>query len=416
MIVRRSALELNWKLEAAVGTSKGIRRHRAKIQSAFAIALFALISPSSSAFAQTQDAGQPLQLSISAQSANVVEPFPARLILHFRNSGTQPLWLYRPVRDAATMSQSALGPSPGGSTLVAHLEPETHTTASASLTPGMGTLLRPAGMPRPKLFRISPGGTYDETLAIQLSPAKQETGSASQSLWGMYGISVAYSASYANGPNINRDLGVDLWQGSVSSNVVSIHLQAASGAASISGTVMNRRMEQDWGILVSLSDWNGHLVEQAVTGNDGGFSFSNLPYGRYWVTVRVPGSKMNTAFFEHADLSPSKPDANLRLIMLPPDEDDAKQLLHKPVLFRVRDNAGHPLANVQLDILWSNGPVMESPKVETNDDGLAEVNLLPGSNYVTIRRRDCPKQDEMVNVDSGPGIDGFPMVSDCSKQ
>jgi Carboxypeptidase regulatory-like domain len=384
-----------------------------------AIAASLLASAGALALGQTQGASQTLQLTVSAESQEIVEPLPIRLVLHFHNSGTQLLWLYKPVRDAAAMSQSPLGPSPGGSTLAAHLEPQSASAGVASVTPAVGTLLRAAGMPRPRLISVPPGGSYQEPLAIHIAPAEHEAGASHSPLWGAYQLSVAYSASYANGADINRSLGVDVWQGSVSSNSVSIQIQPASAAdaGSISGTVLNRQMEQDWGILVSLSDSSQQLVAQMLTGNDGGFSFSHLPYGRYWVTVRTPGSNFNSGFFEHADLSPSDPAATLRLIMLnPEDSDDARELLHKPVLFRIRDNAGNPLAGAELSILWSNGPIMETLKAETSEDGLAEINLIPGSNYVTIRKRGCPKQDEMANVATGPGIDGFVMTFSCQKQ
>lgn len=397
-----------------VGASKRVWQGRVDV--AFTILVLMLTFARQALFGQAQAAGQELQLSISAESPAAVEPFPVRLILHFHNSGNKPLWLYKPVRDAAAMSQSALGPNPGGSTLAVHLEPEAVPQGSQSVNPALGTLFRPVRMPHPRLISVAPGGNYLETLAIHIAPAVRRTGNASAPIWGTYRIVAAYTASYSNGAATNRDLGVDVWQGSVSSNPVLIQLQPASAVGSISGTVLNRQMEQDWGILVSLSDVNEHVVDQTLTGNDGGFSFSHLPFGRYWVTVRTPGSETNTGFFEHADLSASSPDAKLKLIMLPTEEDDAKQMLHRPVLFRIRDNAGNPLPGAELDILWSNGPVMESLKAKTNEDGLAEINLLPGSNYVTVRRRNCPKQDQMVNVDSGPGIDGFSIVSDCGKQ
>jgi hypothetical protein len=395
------------------------KRQRWPGEIAFEITTLLLAAAAVFARGQTKTTGQNLQLTISPESSEVVEPLPIRLALNFHNSGTQTLWLYRPVRDAAAMSQSPLGPSPGGSTLTVDLQPERAPGGASSSNPAVGTLLRTAGMPRPKLIPIPAGGSYQENVAIHVAPANQQAGSSSQPIRGTYQVSVAYSASYANGAEIDGSLGVDVWQGSVSSSPVSIQLQPPSvtGGGSISGAVLNRQMEPDWGILVSLSDSNEHLVEQMVTGNDGGFSFSDLPYGRYWVTVRTPGSNFNTGFFEHADISPSDPATKLRLIMLnPEDGDDAKEILHKPVLFRIRDNAANPVAGAELAILWSNGPVMQTLKTETNEDGLAEINLIPGSNYVTIRKRGCPKQDEMANVAAGPGIDGFVMTFSCAKR
>jgi hypothetical protein len=386
---------------------------------AVAIAALLLAAANAIPLEQTQSSTTTLQLTISPESPAIVEPLPVRLTLNFHNSGAQTIWLYKPARDAAAMSQSPLGSSPGGSTIAIHLEPQSGSSVALSSSPAVATLLRPASMPRPRLIPIPAGGSYQETVAFHIVPASQQAGTSNGSIWGAYQVSVEYSASYSNGADINRSLGVDVWQGSVSSNPVSIQLQSASAAkdGSISGTVLNRDMQQDWGILVSLSDSNQHLVEQMVTGNDGGFSFSHLPYGRYWVTVRTPGANFNTGFFEHADISPSQAAATLRLIMLnPEDGDDAKEILHKPVLFRVRDNAGNPVAGADLKILWSNGPIMETLKAETNEDGLAEINLIAGSNYVTIRKRGCPNQDEMANVDAGTGIDGFVMTFSCQKQ
>jgi hypothetical protein len=396
---------------------KGIRESSiaARMASVFAGLLIAASLPVS--LGQTQRVNQPLQFTISAESPEVIQPLPARLILHFRNVGNHPLWLYRPIRDAAAISESSLGPSPGGSTLALHLEPANAQAAAALQMPAVCTLLQPAGMPRPRLVQLAPGSNFQQTVAIHIAPA-QRTGNAHEPLWGAYRISVIYGASYSNGPSINSNLGVDLWQGSIDAGPLPITLEPASAASggSISGTVVNRQMQPDWGILVSLTDSHNRLMEQMVTGNDGGFSFSQLPYDRYWVTVRTPGSDVNTSFFEHADLSGSHPDAQLKLIMLNPEEDDAKQLAHKPVLFRIRDNAGNALGDTELQILWSNGPVLETVRTETDADGLAEANLIPGANYVTIRRRHCPKQDQLANVAAGTGIDGFAMTVGCEKQ
>jgi hypothetical protein len=396
------------------GTSQG----RALVEIGFRAAILILTAAAPFTSGQMQGPTQVLQLSISAESPGVVEPFPVRLVLHFHNSGNQPLWLFKPVRDAAAISQSSLGPNPGASTIAVHLESASSSPGSPSTNPAVGTLLRTPGMPRPKLIPVAAGGSYQENLALNIAPATRQTGQGSEPVWGAYRLTAIYSASYANGVTINNNLGVDVWQGSVSSNQLPIQLQLAPAGneGTISGTVLNRHMQQDWGILVSLSDSNQHVIAQRVTGNDGGFSFSQLPYGRYWVTVRTPGSDVDTGFFEHADLSASKPDARLKLIMLSPEDYDARQLLHKPVLFRIRDGAGNPVPAAELHILWSNGPVMENLKVETDANGLAEINLIPGSNYVTIRKRHCPKQDEMANVAPGSGIDGFVMTFECEKQ
>lgn len=377
-----------------------------------------VLSPSAAPGAgHAQASAQLLQLTISPDSSRISEPFPIRLVLHFHNSGTRPLWIYKPVRDAAGISEVPAGANPGGSSLAVHLEPQSSAVRAASRAPAVGTLLRPAGMPHPALVQIAPGADYAETVPISIAPAKAGGSGSAQPIWGTYKISVAYSASFANGTTIDSNLGVDVWQGSVSSNEAGIQFEPApaTAAGTISGTVVSRQMQPDWGILVSLSDSDQHVIEQSVTGYDGAFSFSHLPEGRYWVTVRRPGTDRDTGFFEHADISSSQPETQLKLIMLNPEEYDAKQLLHKPVLVRLTDPAGSPVAGAALDILWSSGTVMEQQRVQTGENGLAQVSLIAGSNYVTIRKRHCPKQDEMVDVASGRGIDGFSLTLNCRK-
>jgi hypothetical protein len=383
-----------------------------RLRNIIVAAAFVALAATTPVRAQSPNGTAALAISISVESPDISEPFPARVTLHFHNAETHPLWLYRPVRDIGARSRSALGPSPGGSTLAVHLS---RAGGTASETPAVGTVLRTVGMPEPRLGCIPPGGNSEETLAVRISPATR-TGSAAP-LWGDYQLSVAYSASYANGDSLARDLRVDIWQGSISSNAVTIHLSPAlpASSGSVSGTVVSRQMQPDWGILVSLSDVNEHVIAQMVTGYDGAFSFSHLPFGRYWVTVRRPAATENAGFFEHADLSASQPDASLKMILLSPEEYEAKELLHKPVLFRITNSAGTPVADATLAILWSSGTIMENLRAVTDENGVAVINLLPGSNYVTIRKHHCPKLDQMANVAAGRGIDGFAMTLDCRK-
>jgi len=387
------------------------------------------------AAAQPPAASQPLQLAISIEESSLTEPFPARINLHFHNAGSHPLWLYTPLRDASEVNFTS-----GGSSLAVHLEPvapstpgkgaftpatpapsapPTGTSAppSGAGSPAIGTLLLSAGFPHPKLVKIAPGGDYEETAVIHITPAMLQTPNGAQPVWGNYSLSVAYSAAFSNANSINQNLGVVIWQGTLDSNSVQLVLSrpAATSSGSVSGTVLDHDMRQAAGILVSLSDWNEHPIAQIVTGNDGGFSFTNLPYGRYWVTVRRLGSAEDRSFFEHADLTASQPEARLKLILLNEEIYEEKQLQHKPVLFRITTSAGNPVENATLEVLWSSGTVINHLKQKLDSDGLAVLNLIPGTNYVTIVKHGCPKEDRTADVAPGGGIDGFSFTLECQR-
>lgn len=373
--------------------------------------------------AQTPAAAASLEVSISAGEGRVVAPFSLRVTLHFHNNAKRTLWLYRPVAGAGTVNGN-----PGGSSLAVHLEPaaaqsETpdtgvqHGPASPLSNPAMGTVLRISGFPHPQLMALEPGGNATENVVIHAVPSVLKSPAGSMPLWGAYTMFLVYSASYPDGAELRRSLGVDLWSGSVSSNAVEVTLQPPAVAAGgvVSGKVVNHEGQAEAGILVSLTDNQEHLITQSVTGFDGGFRFGHLPFGRYWVTVRRLGADQDTSFFEHTDLSSAQPDAPLKLIMLNQEVYEAKQVLHKPVLFSIRDGAGNPVADAQIKLLWSNGPVLENAKVETDENGLAVVDLIPGSNYATITKHHCPKVDQLANVAPGSGIDGFSITYNCEK-
>ncbi|MGH9400826.1 MAG: carboxypeptidase regulatory-like domain-containing protein [Terriglobia bacterium] len=372
--------------------------------------IFALaaVSAASKYWAQSPAAGQPLQVTISASQPAVAGSFS--IVLHFHNSGSQPLWLYRPVADAGGDS----GENPGGSTLATHLEP----AASVSLaTPAIGTVLRDPGFPHPELFAIEPGGSQDEPAVIHITPGAIKPTVGTMPYWSAYRLSIAYSASYPNGDSIRKNLGVALWSGSVASNSVQIALDApsASEEGMISGKTLDHDGRMASEILVSLADDHERLLGQTVTGNDGGFRFDHLPFGRYWVTVRRLGADHDTSFFEHADLSASGPDAQLKLVMLNETPYQGKQMLHKPVLIRVSDGSGAPVADETLTILWTDGSVTESEKIEANQGGFAATGLIPGTNYVTVSKRHCPKEDQTAEIAPGGGIDSFSITYDCRK-
>lgn len=350
---------------------------------------------------------QPLQVTISSAQPEIAGSYS--VVLRFHNSGSKPLWLYRPVAEAGGSDENS-----GGSTLATHLEP----VSSVSLaTPAVGTVLGVAGFPHPQLFAVAPGGNQEETVAIHITPGAIKSGAGTAPYWGAYQLSVAYSASYANGDSIRSNLDVALWSGSVMSNAAGITL--AAPAASDGGEITGKTIEHDGRmaaeIVVSLSDGQEHLLRQTVTGNDGGFRFDHLPFGRYWVTVRRAGAEEDTSFFEHADLSASNPDAQLKLIMLNQTAYEGKQLLHKPVLIRVSDGSGAPVADANLAILWTDGSVTESEKIETDEAGSAATALIPGTNYVTVSKRHCPKEDQNTEIAPGGGIDSMSITYDCRK-
>ena len=104
------------------------------------------------------------------------------------------------------------------------------------------------------------------------------------------------------------------------------------------------------------------------------------------------------------------------MVYIPPDVFKGEQMLHKPVLFRVFDEAGRPFREVVLEISFMNGTVVEDKKLKVADDGTAATDLIPGRNYVTLKRRGCPSQVQRVDVAPGDGIDAFKLVTDCTSR
>ena len=92
---------------------------------------------------------------------------------------------------------------------------------------------------------------------------------------------------------------------------------------------------------------------------------------------------------------------------------DPKQVLHKPVLLRVVNAAGLPRGGVTLESTWSSGTVLDNVKGETSVDGTVTLNLIPGRNYLTLRQRGCPKQEQRLDVRPGSGIDDFRLTLEC---
>ena len=384
----------------------------------FGMAALLLLPMSSAPQPGPRAASPSLQLTVSLAESAIAEPFPARVTLHFHNSGSKALWLYHPVRDAAAMFMGEVNSTSNGSLIAAHLQLTAAGNASGApgaALPGVGTVLRSAEFPDPGLVSIPGRGDYAEPVAIQLKPARIRTSGGERPLWGGYELSVAYTATFAEAQALRRDAGVDLWTGSISSNAIPLSLAPAPDSARgvISGSVADKETRPDAGILVSISDWNERLITQQVTAADGEFYIDGLPFGRYWVTVRPAGADVNTGFFEHAEVTAARPEARLHLVTLQEDVYQAKQMLHKPVFFRIRDAAGDPQPGAELEILWDDGTVLSNVKIKADDAGLAEAGLIPGSNYVTVRKHGCDKKETVANIPEGNGVAVFPLTIDC---
>ena len=373
--------------------------------------------------AQTRGQSQaaPLKLLVSAEHTTITAPLPVRATLNLHNAGNQTLWLFRKVRAPharapQTIEEAEEPKTSGGSTLVVKLDPAGTKESQSVASPGAGTVLESVGLPKPKLVRLGPGDDYDEKVTLRLQPAQSGTNGEAKPIWGRYRLSVLYRASFSNAEEIRRNLGATLWQGEVASESVEIELLAPTAQGSVAGSVILADSTPIMNARVSLSDREERLIDQARTDSDGRFSFTHLPLDLYWVTARREDATEDTATFQHAELTPAQPAATLQLVMLPPDIYEPQKVLHKPVLLLVTDSAGRPLDKVGLEITFSNGPILDNVKAETNAQGLAAVELIPGRNFVTLKRRKCPKQDERADVAIGEGVDDFKFTSECSKQ
>lgn len=344
-----------------------------------------------------------LKLLISVEQPAIVAPYPPRLTLHFHNAGRETLWLYRRARFLAA----------DGAQLVARLE----LAASAEgATPAQGRVFENVGLPRPKLIRLAPDDDATEKTVLEVIPARPGPEGKGPPLWGRYRLSVVYRAQYSNAEEIRRNLGAVLWQGEVTSNTIEIELQPPPGQGTISGAVKSKDGRLLRGVLVSLSGEDERLIAQTSTDGEGGFSFAQLPFGTYWVTVRRPDFNEDTVVFRHLDVTAAVPAATIDFVLLPPEIYEADRLLHKPVLFLVTDSGGRPLEKVSMEATWSNGTILENVKAETPAEGIVAVEMMPGRHFLTLKRRGCPKQEERVDVATGSGVDGFKIVSECAKK
>ena len=203
-----------------------------------------------------------LKLLISVETQTITAPFPARVTLHLHNAGRQPLWLYRKARDPVAIQREARHvaldsdehPSAyaaGGSTATVRLEPADSRNVR---TPAEGTVLESVGMPHPKLIRLAPGDDYDEKAVIRLVPAMAGTEASAKPVWGRYRLSVVYRAQFLNAEEIERNLGLVVWQGEVSSNTLDLDLRPPTRQGSVAGPALGADSRPIPGILVSLSD------------------------------------------------------------------------------------------------------------------------------------------------------------------
>ncbi len=364
--------------------------------------------------------GSPIKFLISVEQPAITAPFPARLTLFLHNSSHETLWLYRHAGDPDAMKRiegrqapsdevagSTATHSIGGATLVVQLTP----AEGGVSTPARAAALERVDMPHPRLVRLDPGEDYEEKAVVQLTPA---SGTGGNALWGRYRVSAVYGASYSNGDSISQNLGVRIWQGEVSSNAIEIDYKAPSGQGSESGTTVSSAMKPTSEVLVSLSDADQHALEQQLSGPDGRFSFDHLPPGTYWLTARRDTMTMDTSVVRHVDLTASDPNTSVQLPLVSPEVYEPKQMLHKPVLFRVLDLTGQPAGDVELEATWSSGDVLDNVKGRTAPDGTVALEVIPGRSYVGLKRRGCKKSEDLrADVATGDGIDGFKFVLEC---
>jgi hypothetical protein len=381
------------------------------------ITLAATLAIVSDATAAKPAAGTELTVSLAVAQETIAQPFPARIMLRFHNASTQPLWLYRHVRDpmdrarTAETGENTPGATNGGSRLVVHLE---RTQAPEWSEPPHGTVMASVDMPHPHMISLAPGADDTEGAVMALAPGYVTNGGNPEPVWGRYRLSVSYQCSYSNGDALSRDLGIDIWQGEALSNTVDIDLEPAPPSASgtVAGKVTDRNGHPLADALISLSDHESHVLSQFITDVDGEFSFGHLPPGTYWATARRLAATYETAAFEHTDLGTGAT-ANVHLVMLEPDLYQGKQFWHKPVLVRVTSSAGDPLEGVAIEALKTSGDVAETVKGETDANGTVVLELIPGRIYVTLKRRKCQQADNRLDVAEGDGIDGAILQMDC---
>ena len=185
-----------------------------------------------------------------------------------------------------------------------------------------------------------------------------------------------------------------LWQGEVTSNVITVELRPSlpDSVGVLSGTALGPDLQPRADIRVSLSDAQEQLVDQRITGADGRFSFTHLPLALYWVTGRRKAALEDTTTFHHEELTSAAPTVSTQIVFFPAEIYEAKKVVHKPVLFRVFDANGQPLAGMELNATYSNGEVLDDLKTTTDEEGMAPMELISGRSSVSLKRRHCAEQ------------------------
>jgi hypothetical protein len=197
---------------------------------------------------------------------------------------------------------------------------------------------------------------------------------------------------------------------------VEIELQPPAGEGTVTGTTLNAQGQPLRDVLVTLSDEGEQPVDQMTTESEGRYAFASLPPGTYWVTVRRSSFNEDTTVFRHVTLTASEPSGSIELVLYPPDIYEPRGILHKPVLLRVTDGRENPLSKVSYEVVWSSGKVLDTSRGETADDGTAALELIPGRNFVTLKRKGCPKQEHRMDVAPGGSVDGFKLALECLKK
>jgi Carboxypeptidase regulatory-like domain len=313
-------------------------------------------------------------------------------------------------------AQSPGGQTYGGSTLQVKLVAQHAPASDAEAADVSGFTVAPDALPYPRLVRLATGEDYDEKINIHVGPAQTKADKGNQPVWGAYSFSVIYSADYSNAAALARDIHANLWQGEAASNTVTLELQPPVAQGAIAGTVLDSIGRPYGEALVTLSDDEENALDQLYSDDDGRFTFTQLPLGRYWLTVRQPGTDHDTSVFRHVDVSQAGSPATAEIMMLPVEIDKADRVLHKPVLFHIVDSQGHPLAKVRLAFLYSAGSVIENLKAQTGEDGFVAISLIPGGNFVTLRMDGCKDVQRTAGVAPGPGVNGFEFVYECASK
>ena len=377
-----------------------------------------LAGPSSWLHAQADN--QTINVLISTQQSFVAPPDAARIRLHLHNPTSGTVWLYRRARGKqiqveTVREENAPIEYTGGSTVEVKLQPADAKAAAGVASPAQATVLEYVDMPKPRLVKLAAGGDYEETSVIHLDPAMAE---GQKPIWGAYQLTILYGANFSNADQFQRGLDTTLWQGEVSSNTITLELRPPlpDSTGVVSGSAVGQDLKPRSDIRVSLQNEQGLLINQQVTGIDGKFSFAHLPLALYWVTGRREAATEDTVTYRHQELSSAAPTADAQLVLYPPEVTEPKKLVHKPVLVRVFEKGGHPAGGIDVDAVFSNGPVLDDVKATTGDDGFAVMELLPGRNSVSLKRHGCAEQVERADVAPGAGVDSFKFVFDCTKK